>query len=289
MGPKSAPGSSGASSWTLPSSGTSTGSILIGPVEALVELMSTPACNLHASIYALVLHLIGARDSVFTTCSGLSDCSSPLIASSSSTVTSSSISSPGSHLDHGPLSKFDGGWYKGEFQPVVPEALSVSSLMAADTYSGNSSSGCGMAPLNPRIVGGQNATAGSWPWQVSLQFVQNGMQFHSCGGTLISNQWVLTAAHCNTRPNISSWIVVMGRVNLDIQSPNEQSRTISKFMNHSMANSMFDNDIALIQLSSPVTFTDHISPICLASNSSNFHTNTMCWATGWGRISNNGM
>uniref|UniRef100_A0A3Q3IXV2 Peptidase S1 domain-containing protein n=1 Tax=Monopterus albus TaxID=43700 RepID=A0A3Q3IXV2_MONAL len=54
------------------------------------------------------------------------------------------------------------------------------------------SSVCGKPPLNNRIVGGQTASAGSWPWQVSLH--RSGS--HICGGSLINNQWVMTAAHC---------------------------------------------------------------------------------------------
>lgn len=44
-----------------------------------------------------------------------------------------------------------------------------------------------------RIVGGSESEAHSWPWQVSLQFSDG---FHFCGGSLISDSWVVTAAHC---------------------------------------------------------------------------------------------
>lgn len=53
---------------------------------------------------------------------------------------------------------------------------------------------CGQPPLNTRIVGGQAAPVGNWPWQVSLQTT-----YHFCGGSLINNLWVMTAAHCSVR------------------------------------------------------------------------------------------
>ncbi|XP_037610763.1 chymotrypsin-like protease CTRL-1 isoform X4 [Sebastes umbrosus] len=139
-----------------------------------------------------------------------------------------------------------------------------------------------MAPLNTRIVGGENAKGGSWPWQVSVHINRQ----HICGATLISDQWVLTAAHCIVTDSTRMYLLYLGRETQSGPNDNEVNRTVSQIIRHpDYNNTLFNNDIALMKLSSPVTFTDFIRPVCLASSTSQFHNSTPCWTTGWGRLS----
>ncbi|KAG1968473.1 serine protease 60.1 [Pimephales promelas] len=141
---------------------------------------------------------------------------------------------------------------------------------------------CGKASLNTRIVGGQNAVPGAWPWQVSLH--RNGKHF--CGGSLINNQWILTAAHCFQDTTLPV-IVYLGRQTQEGANANEVSRAVSNIIKHPNYTVSNDNDITLLKLESPVNFTQFISPVCLASSNSLFFNKTSSWVTGWGTIGSN--
>ena len=58
--------------------------------------------------------------------------------------------------------------------------------------------GCGKkGPSHTRIVGGKNAKPGDWPWQVNFDYKYNtGNPGHYCGGILITQEWIISAAHC---------------------------------------------------------------------------------------------
>uniref|UniRef100_A0A3Q2DEM5 chymotrypsin n=1 Tax=Cyprinodon variegatus TaxID=28743 RepID=A0A3Q2DEM5_CYPVA len=137
---------------------------------------------------------------------------------------------------------------------------------------------CGLAPLNNRIVGGEAAPPGSWPWQVSLHTFA-----HICGGSLINDQWVLTAAHCVS--GIAGLTVYLGRQNQSESNPNEVSRTVTRIIIHPEYNKpLYNNDIALLKMSEPVAFSNYISPVCLAAFNSTFNIGEDTWVTGWGNI-----
>ncbi|XP_041715369.2 transmembrane protease serine 9 [Coregonus clupeaformis] len=141
---------------------------------------------------------------------------------------------------------------------------------------------CGTPPLNTRIVGGQDAPAGSWPWQASLQRLGK----HFCGGSLINKEWVLTAAHCFPSTSSSDVMVYVGRQSQEGSNPNEVSRTVTQIIRHpNYISSSSGNDVCLLKLSSPVDFTNFIRPVCLAAPNSSFHAGATSWVTGWGAIS----
>uniref|UniRef100_A0A3Q0S1Z1 Peptidase S1 domain-containing protein n=1 Tax=Amphilophus citrinellus TaxID=61819 RepID=A0A3Q0S1Z1_AMPCI len=142
---------------------------------------------------------------------------------------------------------------------------------------------CGMAVGNNRIIGGQDAPPGSWPWQVLLAI----SGFFQCGGSLISDQWVLTAAHCITSQEVNDAVVVLGLQSWSGPYTNLLTRKLDKVICHPQYSFItHKNDICLLRLSAPVNFTNYIRPICLASENSTFNDGTSSWVTGFGISSN---
>ncbi|XP_052410119.1 prostasin-like [Carassius gibelio] len=143
---------------------------------------------------------------------------------------------------------------------------------------------CGKAPLNhKKIVGGQNAREGSWPWQASIHTIIP--REYICGGTLVNAQWVLSAAHCFEGFSGGNIRIYLGRHRQTGLNRNEVSRTVMRLIiHHDYDEDSKNNDIALLQLSSTVTFSDYIKPVCLASASSEFNAGTKTWVTGWGSL-----
>ncbi|XP_028430206.1 ST14 transmembrane serine protease matriptase a isoform X2 [Perca flavescens] len=137
-----------------------------------------------------------------------------------------------------------------------------------------------------RIVGGQDADAGEFPWQVSLHVKGSS---HVCGATIISQRWLVTAAHCvqddaKTRySQPGTWEVYLGLHNQQTIGNAVVKRNLKQIIPHPNYNKFtFDNDIALMELDIPVTYSDYIKPICLPAPQHDFPVGSTVWITGWG-------
>jgi secreted trypsin-like serine protease len=138
------------------------------------------------------------------------------------------------------------------------------------------------------IVGGQNARAYEFPWQVAL--IQKPTGSLVCGGTIISKQWILTTADCffpypghlHLTPSATS--VVVGEYQRSAASTVRRTFNVSSVTFYERFNNgTFENDVALVKLAGNITFTDNIKPVC-PPNPTNLYTGRKAQVSGWGQL-----
>jgi secreted trypsin-like serine protease len=176
-----------------------------------------------------------------------------------------------------------------EFQ-VDPEYQSEEVIQEeAEAVAKQGSCTCGVRNPNgaTRIVGGVVTKTGEIPWRV-LVFPNNPQTGRggTCGGTIISPNWILTAAHCtmDIKPGEVIDIFVGAQAN-PLSSARSASIRADRYIQHPAFNrNNLDNDMALVHLPRPLTFRSNISPACLpfgALSRSEFQGATVL-ASGWG-------
>ncbi|XP_070687726.1 proproteinase E-like [Pempheris klunzingeri] len=152
-------------------------------------------------------------------------------------------------------------------------------------------SGCGTPTHKPsvsRVVNGEDARPYSWPWQISLQYFSGYKYHHTCGGTLLAPNWIMTAGHC-IGPR--TYRVVLGEYDLTKEESYEQIRSVEKIVVHPGWDDnclSCGNDIALIKLSSPAELNDKVQPSCVPESEEIPSHHFPCYITGWGRIYSGG-
>ncbi|XP_059079997.1 chymotrypsin B-like [Tigriopus californicus] len=141
-----------------------------------------------------------------------------------------------------------------------------------------------------KIIDGTETPVHAFPWMVSLQYDGE----HFCGGSLINEDTVLTAAHCMNLPNFQSNYcqVFLGEHDLSLTNETEFTlqRRVSRIVLHhgySDATSPLTHDIAILKLDQSVPFSPAIGPVCLPTDSSASFEPRLGISIGWG-ITENG-
>ncbi|KAG9510691.1 hypothetical protein GZH46_00758, partial [Fragariocoptes setiger] len=149
-----------------------------------------------------------------------------------------------------------------------------------------------------RIIGGEEAKKNAWPWFALLMIERRGQVNPECGATLISDQFVVTAAHCVTEQNTGATIDVsrvkvrLGEHDLKLDTDHIDVEVEKIYPYPQFQIATFKNDIALLKLIQKVNYTQGISPACLPWDDDKLRNsrvdNQTAWVVGFGRISFNG-
>ncbi|XP_061167327.1 trypsin-1-like [Saccostrea echinata] len=141
-----------------------------------------------------------------------------------------------------------------------------------------------------RVIGGEEALMGTLPWMVML--TENGAQV--CGGSIISDKLVLTAAHCfedQGSLDPRRWRAIVGKHHLFYTDLTQQTHTINRIIMHEgYDNQTVRNDIAILVLDNHVMFNSYVMPVCLPgaplssfiSHHSHSHPGIVGIVAGWG-------
>ncbi|OWK57163.1 Complement factor I [Lonchura striata] len=138
-----------------------------------------------------------------------------------------------------------------------------------------------------RIVGGEIAGKGDFPWQVAIKDTSNEGSTVYCGGVYIGGCWVLTAAHCVRANRVHLYLVWVGMLNTIAYDKETDTFKLNRVIIHENYNaSTYENDIALLELkgsgNGECSLEDKSIPACIPWSEYMFKTGDRCKVSGWG-------
>ncbi|XP_076751026.1 trypsin-1-like [Xylocopa sonorina] len=165
---------------------------------------------------------------------------------------------------------------------LIAFATLLTAVTAAKPYHEDLSS----SRMDVRIVGGKEALQGQYPWQVSLQWGESASSTtHICGGSILSDVWVLTSGLCAKEvPNYGTFLVKAGKHNLKRIEMSEQSVRVEKSIVHEKyTGGVGPYDIALLRLETPLRLNNLVKAISLPREGNSPSGTAIL--TGWGATS----
>ncbi|XP_037084999.1 proclotting enzyme-like [Pollicipes pollicipes] len=172
--------------------------------------------------------------------------------------------------------------------PAATTPATTAATTAATTQAPSGGQCCGVPNRASRIVGGVQTEVNEYPWQAGL--VSPGGTRTYCGGTVINNRYVLTAAHC-TAGSSASRIQVLLREHRIGTSDGELRFSVSQIIDHPAYSSASSSgyDFSLLKLSTTINFSalnNKVAPACLPSSGD--FVNVDAVVSGWGTTSSGG-
>ncbi|XP_030614663.1 granzyme B-like [Archocentrus centrarchus] len=133
------------------------------------------------------------------------------------------------------------------------------------------------------IFGGRETKPHSRPYMVSIQYQDQ----HTCGGILIREDFVLTAAHCCKKETWGTYTVVLGAHNVSKKEKNQQHIEVVKYYPHPKFTGKYNYDIMLLKLKRNATLNKYVKTIGLPRKNGKTPANIKCVVAGWGKTGKN--
>ncbi|KPI95070.1 PREDICTED: trypsin CFT-1-like isoform X2 [Papilio xuthus] len=134
---------------------------------------------------------------------------------------------------------------------------------------------------NQRIVGGTETTITQYPFGAALLITYDGSTFwQNCGGTILNNRAILSAAHCFLNHVPNTWRIRVGSTFANSGGVVHGINTIIMHPNYNPQ--IEDNDICILRASSAFAFNNNVRAASIAGSNYNLADNQVVWAIGWG-------